>query len=345
MKKINKNLTILLFVMFSIGHSACSGGKIAEGNPKILQVKTMKVSTSNEAYEKEYIGTVESENTIDVSFQVSGNVNHVYFSEGQTVQKGQLLASLDETSIRNVYNSTKASLVQAEDAFKRQTMLYENNSLPEIKYVAIKTQVEQAIAAEQIAKKNLNDCKLYSPSTGVIGTKSIEVGSNILAGIQVLTVMNVETVKVKVAIPENNISAISIGDRCKVKITAINNQEFEGKIIEKGIVSHPMSHTYDIKIQIDNKKKEIMPGMVSKAYLSEKNNQGFLVPLKVVQIDFSGKNYVWTVNSQNITERKFVTTGDLVGNNILITNGLLNGDQVVIEGYHRLSPNAEVTQN
>lgn len=344
MKKVKMNIAKCFCFLLIAATSACTGEK-SNTEEKLINVKAVKVSASNEVYEKEYIGTIESENVADISFQVSGNVNKVYVSEGQTVQKGQILASLDETSLYHTYTNAKASLNQAEDAFRRQKMLYDNNSLPEIKYVEVKTNLEQAKASEQIARKNLADCKVYAPFSGVIGTKSVEVGTNVMPGAQIMTLMNIGTVKVKVAIPENNISAIQIGDECNVKITAMNNQEFSGKVIEKGIVSHPISHTYDIKVQLNNESKDIMPGMVCKAYLMGKYNQGILIPLKAIQIDFAGKNYVWVVTSENKAECKFITTGEMIDNDILIESGLVNGDMVVTEGYHKLSPSVNVKLN
>lgn len=345
MKNLKMNFIQCLCLLFIVGNSACSKGIASEAEVKAVNVKTIQVSTSKEAYEKEYIGSIESENTVDLSFQVNGNVNQVFVQEGQSVRKGQLLASLDQTSLQNVYVSAKASLMQAEDALKRQTMLYENNSLPEIQYVEIKTKLEQAQATEQIAKKNLGDCNLYAPFSGVIGTKSIDVGTNVMPGVQVMTLMNIEAVKVKIAIPENHISAIQLKDYCKVKITAMNNQEFEGQVVEKGVVSHPISHTYDIKVKLDNRDNRIMPGMVCKAYLNSNHGQGILIPLKAIQVDFSNKNYVWIINSENKAERKPVTTSDLIGNYVLVENGLHDGDNVVIEGYQNLSPSAYVRVN
>lgn len=344
MKKVKVNLAKCFCLLLVAMVSSCTReqGKIEE---KPVNVKAIQVLTSNESYEKEYIGTIECENLADISFQVSGNVSNVYVKEGQNVQKGQILASLDETSLRNTYMLSKSALDQVEDAFRRQKMLYDNNSLPEIKFVEIKTKLEQAKASEQIAQKNLTDCRLYAPFSGVIGTKSIEVGTNVIPGVQIMTLMNIGTVKVKIAIPENNISAIQIGDECKVKITALNNKEFTGKVVEKGIVSHPISHTYDIKVQLSNDTKDIMPGMVCKAYLSGKYNQGIQIPLKAIQIDFSGKNYVWVVTSENKAERKFITAGEMIGNNILIESGLESGDMVVTEGYHKLSPSVSVKLN
>lgn len=345
MKFFKMNLIKFVCVLLVIGNSACSKNTPSQTEDNRVNVKTIRVSTSNESTEREYIGSIESENSVDLSFQVNGNVSKVFVSEGQSVQKGQLLAALDQTSLKNEYASAKAALLEAEDAFERQTMLYNNNSLPEVRYVEIKTKLEQARSSEQIAKKNLNDCNLYAPFSGVIGTKSIDVGTNVMPGIQVMTLMNISSVKVKIAIPENNISAVRIGDDCNVKITALNNQLFQGKVVEKGVVSHPISHTYDIKVQLDNRDRRIMPGMVCKAYLNGKYNQGILIPLKAVQIDFAGKNYVWVVNSENTAECKYITTGDLVTNNVLVESGLMDGDVVVIEGYQNLSPSVEVKLN
>lgn len=336
------NLAKGFCMLLIIGNVACNKDKVSESENDEINVKVVEVSTSNEICEKEYIGSVESENTVNLSFQVNGNVDKIYIKEGQNIQKGQLLASLDRTSFHNIYTAAKASLTQAEDAFKRQTMLYENNSLPEIQYVGVKTKLEQAQSQEQIAKKNLEDCNLYAPFSGIIGTKFVEAGANVMPGVRVMTLMNISSVKVKIAIPENSISQIQIGDQCKVKITALNNEEFEGAVIEKGIVSHPISHTYDIKIHLDNNHRKIMPGMVCKAYLNSGHNEGILIPMKAIQVDFSSKNYVWVINSENKAERKPVIIGNLVGNSILVESGLNEGDKVVVEGYHNLSPSAKV---
>lgn len=344
MRKIEMNFIKGFCLLFIIGASACNK-KTPQLEEKTVNVRTIEVSSGDETYEKEYIGVVESENSVNLSFQVNGNVNKVYVVEGQSVQKGQLLASLDRTSFQNLYTSAKAALDQAEDAFERQTMLYENNSLPEIRYVDIKTKLEQARSAEQIAKKSLEDCNLYAPFSGVIGTKSIDIGTNVLPGIQVMTLMNISSVKVKIAIPENNISAVQIGDDCKVRISAMDNEDFEGKVVEKGVVSHPVSHTYDIKVQLDNPAKKIMPGMVCKAYLIGNHGKGILIPLKAIQIDFSSKNYVWVINPENKAERKAVTIGDLIGNDVLVTSGINDGDNVVVEGYQNLSPSVNVKIN
>lgn len=342
MKTLKMNLIKYVCGLFLLGTFSC-GNSEKQTDEKTVKVTAMRIMQSDDVYQREYIGTVESENTVDLSFQVNGNIEKIFVNEGQSVQKGQLLGTLNRVSLESTYNSAKATLAQAQDAFDRQSILYKNNSLPEIKYVEVKTSLDQAKANEQIARKNLNDCNLYAPFSGVIGTRSQEVGANVNAGTVVMSLMNIQTVKIKVAIPENNISDIKTGENCKIKINALNNKEFEGKIIEKGVVAHPISHTYDIKVQLDNSQREIMPGMVCKAFLdNSQRSGGIIVPLKTVQVDASGKNYVWIVDSSNKAEYRGVKTGELLGNGIVIEDGLTNGDTVITEGYQNVSPSVLV---
>lgn len=310
---------------------------------KTVAVKTLQISNIEEEHQREYIGTVESDNSADLSFQVNGNIERIYVQEGQSVHKGQLLAKLNVTTFESQHKVAKAGFDRAQDAYNRLSKLYENNSLPEVKYVEAKSNFEQAEASMRIAKKNLDDCSLYAPFQGVIGKKVQEEGVNVMPGTPVFNLMSISTVKVKIAIPENEISSVFVGEECVVKISALGNQSYEGKVIEKGVVAHPVSHTYDIKVQLNNPQKEIMPGMVCKSYLLNKNKPGtIIVPLKAVQVDSSGKHFVWLVENNGKASYNPVSIGELVGNGIAIEKGLKEGDQLVVEGYQNLSPGTSV---
>lgn len=326
--------------------ASCTQKKDENPESKNILVKILKIEYNDNIYQQEYIGTVEGENAVDLSFQVNGNIEQVYAQEGQRVRKGELLAKLNTNSIQNSYNSAKASLNQAQDSFNRLSVLYNNNSLPEIKYIEAKTQLEQAEASERIAHKNLQDCNLYAPFAGVISQRYQESGANVMPGAPVYNLVTINPVKIKIAIPENEISAIKTGKTCRIKISALNDAEFEGRIVEKGVSANPISHTYDIKAKVDNPNSLIMPGMVCKAYLAEPtkatDSGNIIVPLKAVQVDYSGKHFVWIKDEQNKAQYKEVIPGKLLGNGITIENGLKPGDNLIIEGYQNISPGVTV---
>lgn len=330
-----------------IGVVSCSANKEDKREERRIPVKVQEISSENNRYKQEYIGSVEGENAVDISFQTGGNIEQVYFQEGQSVQKGQLLARLNTISLQSMYDVSKATLNRAQDAYNRLTVLHDNNSLPEIQYVEVKTALDQAQSAERIARKGLSDCNLYAPFSGIVSKRYLDAGANVMPGSPIYNLVAINTVKVKIAIPEREISNIGIDKKCTVSISALNNQVFQGKIVEKGISAHPVSHTYDIKVQIMNKDSRIMPGMVCKAYLV--NNEAIkdsgnliIIPLKSVQINTEGKHFVWLKDAENKAISREVILGKLISNGVVIEHGLQKGDVLITEGYQNISPNSTV---
>lgn len=330
------------------GFSACFYSCVpqeAQEEPKVATVEIQQIKYDNNIYHQEYIGVVESENSVDVSALVSGTIEQLYVHEGQRVSKGKLIGRLNASSYKNAHEMTLSKLRQAEDAFKRISAMYENNSVPEIQFIEIKTQLDQARASEAIARKSLEDCNIYAPQSGVIGKRYLEPGANVMPTTPIVNMMNISQVKVKVAIPESEISSVRLGEICNVKISALNNETFKGQIVEKGISANPVSHTYNIKVKVNNSDSQIMPGMVCKVYM---NNAGsstgsIIVPIKSVQVDYSGKRFVWLKDKQNKAVYKAVTLGKLSENGVHITDGLQEGDELIIAGYQNLSEGTAVS--
>ena len=114
----------------------------------------MTVNAGTSTNTGRYSGTVEEENGTLLSFSIAGTIQTLNIRLGQHVQAGQLLATLEETSMQSSYNAAKATLEQAEDAYRRMKELHDKGSLPDIKWIEVQSQVEQARSMEQIAKKS-----------------------------------------------------------------------------------------------------------------------------------------------------------------------------------------------
>jgi len=307
-------------------------------------VKVQKVELSKHDNLNYYVGIVEESVSVPVSFLTIGQVEKVYINEGQKVKKGQLLAELNNSNYQSMYQMSLAKEKQAYDAYNRLSDLYKKGSLPEIKYVEIQTGVEQACSATQIALKNLNDCKLYAPMDGIIGKRSIEPGMSVMPAITVFKVVKIDKVYVKVSIPENEISSVKTGDKAEISVTALDNQQFEGSIEEKGVMSNPLSHTYEIKIALRNLEEKLMPGMVCKVMIQNNTatNQ-VVVPSNVVQIDKYGQKYLYVADTNtNKAEIKYVKVGSPYRNGVIVTTGLKAGDQLIVEGYQKISENTTI---
>ena len=151
-----------------------------------LRVETIVAAPSADVGAAVYVGAIEEESSAALSFPVAGTVARTFADEGRRVGKGPLRAELDPPSARRTFEAAEAALNQAKDACARLKQLYDAESLPEIKWVEAQTRLRQAEAAFGIAKKNLEDCSLYAPFSGVVGQRRISAGETALPGVPVL---------------------------------------------------------------------------------------------------------------------------------------------------------------
>ena len=323
--------------------SSCTSKK--EQNTKApTRVETEVVSTAMNASGQSYVGMVEECEATAVSFTGMGVVKRMLVNEGQAVSRGQLIAEMDDTQARNLLSGAEAQMTQANDALSRYKMLHDNGSLPEVQWVEIQSKVAQAKSQYEVAKKNLADCRLIAPVSGIIGKKLVGAGETAMPSQAVVTVLDINKVKVKVAIPEAEVSDITASTPSVINVEAAQKQVSGGKI-EKGVQADALTHTYEIKINVQNADRKLLPGMVASVrfngQLTIDNGQLFL-PVTSVQRRADGSMFVWTVAKDSTAHRTTVTTGNTQGNRITIDSGIENGQRVVTEGYQKLSEGTKV---
>ena len=322
--------------------SSCTSKK--EQNEKApTRVTTEVVSTSLNASGQSYVGIIEECEATAVSFTSMGVVKRMLVNEGQVVAKGQLIAEMDDTQARNLLNGAEAQMTQANDAFERYKMLHDNGSLPEVQWVEIQSKVAQAKSQLEVAKKNLADCRLVAPVSGIVGKRLVGTGETAMPSQSVVSILDISTVKVKVSIPEAEISGIGANTSSIINVEAVNGS-FKGARIEKGVQADALTHTYDIRIHVANGERKLLPGMVASVQFGniEKPTKELSLPVTAVQRKADGSLFVWTVANDSTAHRATVHTGETMGNRIVITDGIAEGGRIVTEGYQKLSENTKV---
>ena len=337
---MKKSILMLLGVML-----ICSCTSKQEQNAKApTRVMTEVVSTAMNANSQTYVGIVEECEATAVSFTSMGVVKRMLVNEGQAVAKGQLIAEMDDTQARNLLSGAEAQMAQANDALERYKMLHDNGSLPEVQWVEIQSKVAQAKSQLEVARKNLADCRLVAPVGGIVGKRLVGAGETALPSQAVINILDISTVKVKVAIPEAEISSIGANTSSIIKVEAVNGS-FTGGKIEKGVQADALTHTYDIRIQVTNGERKLLPGMVASVQfvaVAQQQTQQLAVPVTAVQKKADGSLFVWTVSGDSTAHRTAVTTGETTGNRIVVTTGINDGNRVVTEGYQKLSEGTKV---
>lgn len=325
--------------------AACSTKSEHAVQPLVVETET--VSSMTEVANQSYVGTIEEQEAVSVSFTNMGTLKRILVSEGQEVRQGQLLAELDDTQARNLLDAAKASYHQAEDAIGRYKQLYDKGSLAESKWIEAQSRLEEMHASLRSAEKNLQDCRLVAPVSGVVGKKQLTAGMTALPSQPVVTLYNINNVKVKVAVPEREIAQINPNTSSTIRVTAADIQ-LQGGRIEKGVVADQLTHTYDIRILLANADHKLLPGMVCDVQLGlgQQTETGgrehFSLPVRCVQQSADGRKFVWVVDGSGKVQRQFITLGETQGNRIEILSGLNEGMKVVVAGYQKVSEGEEV---
>jgi RND family efflux transporter MFP subunit len=320
------------------------GEKKDHGAKAPTRVKTLLVSPGMVDNAQTYVGIVEEREATAVSFTGMGVVKRMLVNEGQTVGRGQLIAEMDDTQARNMLTGAEAQLAQANDALERYKMLHDNGSLPEVQWVEIQSKVAQAKSQYEVAKKNLADCRLTAPVSGIVGHKQVGAGETALPSQAVVSILDISSVKVKVSVPEAEISSLHPTTHSTIKVEAVDGS-YTGGRIEKGVQADALTHTYDIRINVANGDRKLLPGMVASVRFLSEGSQGFSaksIPVTSVQRKSDGTLFVWTVDNDKKVHRTTVTIGGTQGNYVAVVDGLNIGDRIVTEGYQKLSENTVV---
>lgn len=313
-------------------------------HPSPAFVKARVVEDNVSTMEKHYSGTAEEESGTPLSFATAGTVQDLHFHVGQQVTKGQLLATLDPAALQNTYNAAHATLEQAKDAFSRMKQLHEKGSLPDIKWVEVQSKLEQAVSMEQIASKSLKDCKLYAPYSGVIARKEVETGQNVMPGMPVAQLVTASILRIKIAVPETEISSIEVGQEATIRVAALGGKVFKATVAEIGVVANPLSRSYDVKLKLEDNHTELLPGMVTDVCvrLSGSGKESHpVIPADIVQIDEQNTTFVWTVKDRKAHKQEIVC-GEYRADGVTVLSGLSPGDSIITKGQQKVCEGTEV---
>ena len=376
--------TKMLMAISAILLLATSCNKPKQPTENAVQVKTITISPLPLNNAESYSGTLEEDNSISLSFPVGGTVKQVNIAEGQNVQARQLIAVLDATTLNNLVSASSATVRQAQaavgqaraglaqaeksaaqalDAYKRMKLLHDNGSLPEMKWVEVQTQYQQAQdavsqvrqqvnqaeaavktahAQKNISLKNLHDTRLIAPSTGYISRSMVTAGQNIAPGQPVAMLVDIRQVKVKISVPETDIAHIHVGQPLRFTVSSMPGRIFTARITEKGVAADPISRSYVVKAVTSNTERKLLPGMVCDAYIEQPQHTNILtLPANIIQIDIDNHPFVWTVvNGEAL--RTSVELGQNTGDNVQIVSGLSYGSKVIVEGQQKVSNGTKV---
>lgn len=288
-------------------------------------------------------GKVESDKKSQLSFKTIGRITYLPFKKGDSVKKGQLVASIDSKSVSlekdlalKDYMSTRVNFDQANDDYdvKKGTPLDQNVLTDEQKRILQQSQfdLDKSVARVEIANQSLSDTSIYAPFDGVISEINGEIGS--ITGPSIPTIVVSQTGKLKITanVSEAEIINVNKGDSVSLSFDALPNQKFAGKVeridssetVVSGVVF------YQITILSEEIPKEIRSGMsVTCIVETQKKENVLAVPIRLIS-DYEndkGKLNLLENNKPVLKDIEFGIRGD--GAVVEVVSGAKEGDLVI----------------
>ncbi|MDN3656398.1 efflux RND transporter periplasmic adaptor subunit [Ferruginibacter paludis] len=333
--------------------------------PPPAKVTVQPVIKTDAVYYDEYPATINALNQVELRPQVSGFISGVYFKDGARVRKGQLLYSIDEQLYAANYQQAVAGLsVQEANLNKAQKDANRFHELDKNDAVA-KQLVDNADAALEVAKKqaeaaraniqavqtNVKYTKVYAPFDGLIGISAVKPGAAVTAGQTVLnTVSSDRELAVDFNVDQKEIyrftklmsDAPKKADSTFSLAFGTDVYPYPGKIALLDRAVNAQTGTIKARLIFPNNKNLLIAGM--NGTVRVKNNsatQSLLIPYKAVTEQL-GEFFVYVPNDSNKVSQRKIVPGKQIGANVIVKDGLKDGESVVVEGVQNLREGAAI---
>ncbi|KPM48493.1 efflux RND transporter periplasmic adaptor subunit [Jiulongibacter sediminis] len=283
-------------------------------------------------------GVLSSKAELKLAFKTGGLIKRMYVNEGQYVKAGQLLAELDMSEIEAGVNQAKLGFEKAERDLEKVKGLYEDE-------LVTKSNLQDATTAYDVAKEQLSAAtynqklsRIYAPQAGKVLMKIAEQGELITPFAPALILgTGTSSFNVNIGLADKDIVKLKTGDKAMVSLDAYSGADFPAKISQIAQTVNPSTGTYEVELSLDSQGKKLISGFVAKAtiYPSSEKSGLFLPLAAVVGADGSSAS-VFLLQGKQV-EKRPVKLGELQGEQVQITAGLSENDQVVLRGANFLS--------
>ncbi len=307
-----------------------------------VPVEAAKVTAAPLSEQVTAIGTLLSNEAVTVSSEIPGRLSEIHFQEGQPVEKGAPLFTIDDSVYRAQLADAEAKLKLAEQTHKRTSALFTN------KYATAQSADESASnlavnnAAVELARVQLEKAHITAPFSGIVGLRHVSVGEYITSGQALVNLEAIDPVKADFRVPEKFLPAIRVGQSIRIKVDAFPDAIFEGKVYAIDPRLDVAGRSLLVRALVPNQDQRLRPGLFARVtVLLQLKEEALTVPEAAI-VPQGDSQYVFKILDGKVKLTK-VVTGTRREGRVEIVDGLTVGDQVVTAGQLKIRDGAPVS--
>jgi len=283
-------------------------------------------------------GSVKTKENIIIYPELPGILIDIYVKKGQKVNKGQLLASIDDGGLEQQVSQLEIQAGLAQTTFERQKRLWDQKIGSEMAYLQAKSNYEAQNKAVKQLKIQLDKTRIKAPFSGVIDDIMTDEGSVVSPGQSpIIRIVNLNNMYIEADVPETYVKDITKNKTVEVEFPVLS-KKMDAIISQAGNFINPANRPFKVEVSVRNKDENIKPNMTAKIRINDyKNNAAILIPQGIISENASGQQYIFIVknktkNNEVQTEKTIITTGKMQGDLIEVLSGIEDGAEIIEEG-------------
>lgn len=298
-----------------------------------VQVAPVQVGGVTAAYEG--TATLEAEREATVVARTSGVLLELNVEEGDRVERGQVLASLDAERHRLEVAQARAQLERLESDFQRMKELHARELVSSDQFEQARSEYESQKAAFELAQLELSYTEIKAPISGVVSKRLVKEGNWIQNQQALFEIDDFQPLEAVLHVPERELSLLEPGYPVTVRTDALPGRAFEGTVDRISPVVNPETGTFDVTVELPNEKGTLKPGLFVRARIVYDQKQGVPLIPRTALLTEDGTDSVFVVED-GVARKRNISVGYDDGRSVEVSEGLAEGQTVVTVGQNSL---------
>ncbi len=286
-------------------------------------------------------GTLISNEEVLLRSETSGKVTEISFVEGKRVKKNDLLLKINDNELQATLKKNLIKEELAKDKEFRASQLLDKNLSSQQEYDVALNELNSIKADIEFINAQISKTEIRAPFDGIIGLRSVSIGSYITPQIQIANLQSLNPIKIDFAVPQKYFNEITEGTEIKFKLPS-SNKLFNGKVYAVEPKIDQTTRTLQVRAIASNNQGLLTPGAYVEIDIVLSNiSNAFLIPSEALVPDIQGEKIFLYKGGKAVPQ--LVKTGTRTETNIQIISGVELGDTVIVSGIIQLRPNSAVT--
>ena len=329
-----RQLLRILPVLVVLALTACDEAPqtLADKGKREHLVETAMVISDNLSVVRTRTGVLRARSAVEIFTQEEGQLTELPFFEGDMVGLGDVLVRLDDTLLRAQLARATSSRKQAAQNVTRLKGLRSSKLVSEDEYTRAVTQLELAEADERVLSIRHSYSTIHSPISGVVSARLSEPGNIVALHEHLLTLFDPSTLMTELPVSELILPLLQVGDSARVRIDALGDEVYQGRITRIHPSLDPVTRRGTIEVELQPIPAGAAPGQLCRIELNTHAAERRVIPFSALRRDDAGE-YVFVIDSDNKALRVNVHSGLRLAEQVEITQGLEDGQQVITRGF------------